>query len=265
MESQLLILTFLSLDDGSIAFELSGASERILLTYNLTDARFSFDGHHPLSEVLIRNQFQLAKIVKSALKGKPVPGRRIQCLFIDDFTFLNEKDYHRFIRVDRRGSAPAIRISAEETSGICKLYTDGSYSGELNRSGYAGLIVNSTGETEVFRAAFRGGSSNLMELQAVTAGLERLGPVEKIQINTDSRFVIRGLAQWIHFWRLNDWQMAYGRKIRYAAQWQQLDSLSQGKLLELKWIKGHSGENNQELCHRLARQMATENTPTTIR
>lgn len=248
------------MDDGNIGFEVSDQSGKISVKYNREDTHFSFEGDNRLWEVLARNLFQLEKVVRSALKGNPAPGSQIQCLFIENFTFLNNRDYNHFIRIDRRGCNPAITVSTKETAGIHKLYTDGSYAKEQNRSGYAGIIIYKEGEPVVFHASFPGGSSNLMELLAVTAGLKRLGPVEKIQINTDSRFVIRGLAQWIHFWRLNDWQMAYGRKVRYAAQWQNLDKLSQGKLLELKWIKGHSGDSNQEFCHQMAKQMATERT-----
>jgi ribonuclease HI len=258
MVSQNLLLTFHSVEGADIGFEVSDHIRKVMVYYNREDMHFSFEGDNHLSEVLSRNQFQLEKVVKSALKGKPFPGRQIQCLFIENFPFLNNHDYNHFIRIDRRNSDPVISVSTLETKGIYKLYTDGSYAGELDRCGYAGIILDKAGDQEIFQASFSGGSSNLMELLAVTAGLERLGSVEEIQINTDSRFVIRGLTQWIHFWRLNDWQMAYGRKVSYAAQWQQIDRLSQGKLLELKWIKGHSGNINQEYCHQLAKQIATK-------
>ncbi|MBN2274648.1 MAG: hypothetical protein JXR41_00025 [Bacteroidales bacterium] len=257
MVSQLFILTIISVDDGHVGFEVSGESERTAVKYDKKNSRFSFEDHDNLSEILANNQVQLQKVIKSALKGKPAPGRQIQCVFIKDFTFLNNHDYNHYIRIDRRGINPAISVSTEETNGIYKLYADGSYAKESNRSGYAGIIVNKEGNDEVYYGSFPGGSSCLMELMAVTEGLKQLGPVKKIRINTDSRFVIRGLAQWIHFWRLNNWQMAYGRKVRYAKHWQQLDKLSQGKLLELKWIKAHSGDNKHKLCHHLAKQLAT--------
>ena len=92
-----------------------------------------------------------------------------------------------------------------------------------------------------------------MELLAVIEGIKILYDIENIQINTDSRYVIRGLAQWIHFWRLNDWQTAYGRKVKYAKHWQEIYQLCENKIIELKWIKGHSGNKKQSFCHNLAR------------
>jgi ribonuclease HI len=259
--SQNLLLTFHSVEGVDIGFDISDHIRCVLVNYNRENMHFSFEGDNHLSEILSKNQFQLEKVVKSALKGNPIEGQQIQCLFIEDFPFLNNHDYNHFIRIDRRSGDLAISVSTIRTKCIHKLYTDGSYAGDLNRCGYAGIILDKAGNREVFQASFSRGSSNLMELQAVTAGLERLVSVEEIQIHTDSRFVIRGLTQWIHFWRLNNWQMAYGRKVSYAAQWQQLDTLSQGKLLELKWIKGHSGDTNQEFCHHLAKQMAREQQP----
>ena len=93
-----------------------------------------------------------------------------------------------------------------------------------------------------------------MELMGVSEGLERLKDVERVQINTDSRFVIRGLVQWVHFWRYNDWQTAYGRSVKFREQWQRIDALCSDKLIQFKWIKGHSGHEMQDYCHRLAQQ-----------
>ncbi len=260
MKPGLFILTLVSIDDRHIAFDVSDESESIGVKYDKASAHFSFDDQNGLSEILTNHQFQLQKVIKSALQGKPFPGQQIQCVFIKNFTFLHNPDYNHYIRIDRRGNNPVISVSAEGTSCIHILYTDGSYAKESNRSGYAGIIINKEGAEELFYGSYPGGSSGLMELMAVTEGLKRLAPVEKIRINTDSRFVIRGLAQWIHFWRFNDWQMAYGREVRYASHWQQLDKLCHGKFLELKWIKAHSEDRNHRFCHRLAKKMATGQT-----
>jgi ribonuclease HI len=103
----------------------------------------------------------------------------------------------------------------------------------------------------------RGGSSSLMELLAVQEGLHRLAAEKTIQVSTDSRFVIRGLVQWVHFCKHNSWQTAHGRAVRYAQHWQQTSALCRGKCIEFRWVKGHAGDMDQEFCHRLARAAVT--------
>ncbi|MBN2609958.1 MAG: hypothetical protein JXB00_00210 [Bacteroidales bacterium] len=252
-----LLLTVIAVGNRRISFEVSDGSGRVMVTYDEEHAGFTFNENNNLSEILVHNKVQLQKIIKSALNGKPVPGQQIQCVFIQDFTFINDRDYNHFIRIDRRGSVPLISVSDVETTGIIKLITDGSYAKVTDRSAFAGMIVQKDGGEETFHGSFTGGSSSLTELVAVKEGLSRLNMVDEVQVNTDSRFVIRGLVQWVHFWKLNDWQMAHGRKVKYAEHWQQLDKLGEGKLLELKWIKAHSGDSRHDMCHQLAKKLAT--------
>lgn len=244
-------------DEEKIIFEVADNLQKTPVIYYIQNENITFINRSLLSEVLVKNQFQFDKIIKSAAKGNLLPGQQIDFVFIEKFTFLNNNDYNHFIRIDNRNNNLSIGVSKEGTNSIHKMYTDGSYAGDINHSGYAGIVEDERGNREIFFASFPNGSNNLMELLAVVEGLKRLQHVEKIQINTDSRFVIRGLSQWIHFWKLNNWQMAYGRKIRYEEHWQLLDLLCRGKFLELKWIKAHSGDINHTLCHQLAKQIAT--------
>lgn len=251
-------LTVKSKDEEKIIFEVADNQEITSVVYSIQNENITFKNRSLLSHVLAKNQFQFNKIIKSAAKGNLLPGQQIDFVFIEKFTFLNNNDYNHFIRIDHRDNNLSIGVSATGTNSIHKIYTDGSHAGDINHSGYAGIVEDERGNREVFYASYPNGSNNLMELLAVMEGLNRLQYIEKIQINTDSRFVIRGLSQWIHFWKLNNWQMAYGRKVRYAEHWQQLDLLCQGKFLELKWIKAHSGDINHTLCHELAKQIATK-------
>ncbi|MBN2813265.1 MAG: hypothetical protein JXQ80_04255, partial [Bacteroidales bacterium] len=241
MDSRILNITIVAVENSSITFDVSDASGNTRVHYRQVENLFAFEPHNSLSAVLINNQFQLQKVIRSALKGEPKPGQVVRCVFIRDFPFLSGNDFNHFIQIDRRGDQTEIRVSSDETPGICKLYTDGSYAHETNRSAYAGIIMGRENAVERFDGVFAGGSSGLVELLAVYEGLKRVRGEQSVQVHTDSRFVIRGLAQWINFWRLNDYQMAYGRKVRYASHWQKLDNLGEGRLLELKWIKAHSG------------------------
>lgn len=252
-----LIVDIEAVQKSRIGCCVSDKIESIRLNYFPEKGIIEFAEHNYLAEIVHKHQFQFNKVIRSAIKGNITPGQTIHCVFIEGFNFLNDADYTQFILLDRREGKLDISTSETEMEDIHKIYADGSFASETKQSGYGGFIEDPEGNREIFSKSFNDGSSNLMELLAVTEGLQRLKTVNKIQVNTDSRFVIRGLVQWVHFWKYNNWQTAYDRKVKYAKSWQKIDQLCEGKILEFNWIKGHSGHEEQDFCHQLARQSAT--------
>ncbi|MBN1185813.1 MAG: reverse transcriptase-like protein [Bacteroidales bacterium] len=251
-------LTIISVEKEQVYFTIENTKGESTIKYTRKDESFSFDRSHPFFKVLTENQLQLKKIIRSAIKTGLFPGQKILFAFIQDFPFIKNTDFEHYILVDRRKPQLKIQIKEKESRRIQKIYTDGSYAQDLEQSAFAGIIEDETGNQRVFHELSSIKNSNIMELLAVISGLKHLQHIEKIQVNTDSRFVIRGLAQWIHFWKLNDWHTAQGCKVKFVEYWQQIDELSEGKLLELKWHKTNSGEINHNLCHMIAKQMATQ-------
>ncbi len=251
-----LILTIHSITETNIVCSANNHSMNVCFSYQLTQGAFFFKSKNRLTEVLAKYQFQFDKVIKSAIKGKITLGTRINCVFIEGFNFLSEAEYNQFIHLDRRNGSLKISSSREETKGLCKIFADGSYAAETETSGYGGMIQDVRGKSEYYSQSFDGGGSNLMELLAVLEGIKRLPQEKAIQINSDSRFVIRGMAQWMHFWKLNHWQTSKGQSVKFAEYWRQIEHLTEGKFIELHWIKGHSGHEAQEICHRLAQKSA---------
>lgn len=233
---------------------LSDENESLRLIYDPEKGEVEFEEESNLAATIHKLQFQFEKVLRSAIKGKLKPNQTINCVFIEDFRFLEEADFNTYIRVDRRKDDLQITTSKTETKDIHKIYADGSHSSEFNQSAYGGFTEDPNGTQQIYSRMIEGGSSNMMELLAVLDGLQRLKSVDKIQINTDSRFVIRGLVQWIHFWQYNNWQTAFGRDVQFAEYWKEVNELCKGKLMEFNWIKGHSGNEKQDFCHRLARK-----------
>lgn len=249
-------VTITAVSDNEIACTATQHAMNTQFKYHTHAHSLKFNSQNALSQVILKYQFQFNKIIRSAIKGKLKVGQLINCVFIDDFRFLNANDYNQYIRVDRRNNGLQISSSISETAGLHKLYTDGSFAEQTGRSGYGGIIAHPNGKQEIFNKSFAQGNSNLMELMAVIDGLTRLQNAPEIQVLTDSRFVIRGMAQWMHFWRFNQWQTAYGKPVKFAQYWQQLNQLCEGKFIEFKWIKGHSGHTKQSYCHQLAQKSA---------
>ena len=247
-----------AIDEHAIVCHVETASEDNILRYFLANGAVSLARENHIALGIRKNPHQLQKILRSAIDGKLRVGQIIRCVFIDDFRFLKNDHFKRFIRLDRRDGKLEITISDTGLPAVHKIYADGSCQHETNQSGYGGFAEAPDGTREPFFRSFSDGSSNLMELLAIIEGLDRLGAQETIQINTDSRFVIRGLVQWVHFWRHNNWQTSYGRDVRFAAHWQRAYALCEGKLIEFNWIKGHSGNMEQNFCHLLAKAAAAK-------
>ena len=228
------------------------------LNFLISDGTITLFKENQLAVIIRKNQHQFEKVIRSAIRGNIKVGQIINCVFIEDFRFLTDDDFTRFICVDKRNGKLDITTSDSGASDIHKIYADGSFLCETKKSGYGGFTEDPDGNQEIFFQSFDDGSSNLMELLAVTEGLRRLQSVERIQVNTDSRFVIRGLVQWCHFWKHNHWQTAYGRDVKYVKQWQQAFRLCEDKYVEFKWIKGHSGNMQQDFCHQLAKELSSQ-------
>ena len=163
-----------------------------------------------LSDVLGRHKGQLGKVLKSAIKGRVKRGDCISVVLIDDFPFLSEKDYASVIRMFYNEQLVEVRPFSTVTPEIVNLVTDGSYCQATSKSAYALMLVFPSDRKEFYTVSCVEESSNLMELLHVLDGLKKVRNEKVVQICTDSRYVIRGLTQWMHFWYHNDWQTARG-------------------------------------------------------
>ena len=244
-------------DESKINCYIFNGTENNRLDYYLENENILLKKKNHLATIIHTNQHQFKKVIRSASKGIIRIGQIINCVFIEDFNFLEDKDFNRFIQVDRRNMQLDISASDWGTNKIHKIYADGSYVTETRQSGYGGFTEDLEGKQEVFSRSYDDGSSNLMELLAVIDGLQRLQTINKLQVNTDSRYVIRGLVQWVHFWKHNNWQTAYGRDVKYANYWQEAYELCENKIVEFNWIKGHSGNIAQDFCHQLAKKSSS--------
>jgi len=141
------------------------------------------------------------------------------------------------------------------------LYTDGSCLGNPGAGGWA-YILESCGNGTGVVSKNRSGSvslttNNRMELQAVVEGLSALKRPCRVRVCTDSRYVKDCLTKWIQKWRRNGWRTSGGRKpVKNRDLIMKLDELQHVHQVSWKWIRGHSGHPQNELCDQMARAAA---------
>jgi ribonuclease HI len=133
------------------------------------------------------------------------------------------------------------------------IYTDGACRGNPGPGGW-GVVMSSQGQNKTLQGYAPDTTNNRMELIAVIEGLRALKRPCKIELNTDSKYVLQGINDWVHNWKRNGWKTAARKPVKNVDLWQQLDDESQRHEIDWRWVKGHSGIAGNEQADQLANE-----------
>ncbi|WP_407645379.1 ribonuclease HI [Halanaerobium kushneri] len=138
-----------------------------------------------------------------------------------------------------------------------KVYTDGACLGNPGPGGYAAIILDSNLEKlKVVSGAETDSTNNRMELRAVIEALKVIPENKKIELHSDSSYVINGLSSWVEGWKKNGWKTSSKNAVANQDLWQELDQLSSKFELSYQKVKGHSGDRYNEEVDSLAKKEA---------
>ncbi|WWO98659.1 MAG: ribonuclease HI [Candidatus Dasytiphilus stammeri] len=135
------------------------------------------------------------------------------------------------------------------------IFTDGSCLGNPGPGGY-GIILYYGKYKKSLSSGFYLTTNNRMELIAVIVALELLKEPCIVQITTDSRYVQLGIKSWIHHWKDSNWLTYNKHPVKNLDLWQRLYKTINHHNIQWNWIKGHSGNPENERCDELARNAA---------
>ena len=133
------------------------------------------------------------------------------------------------------------------------IYTDGACRGNPGPGGW-GVVLNYQGKRKTLRGYAAETTNNRMELTAVIEGLRALNRSCEVEINTDSKYVMQGINEWISNWKRNGWKTAARKAVKNSDLWRQLDEELSSHKVDWKWVKGHSGVEGNELADQLANE-----------
>lgn len=137
-----------------------------------------------------------------------------------------------------------------------EIYTDGSCSGNPGPGGYAYAIIrrNEAGMSPGFYSQAFGQTTNgEMELRAVISALKDVPKTENVKLYTDSIYVVQGITNWINKWRVAGWVKSDGRTpVKHSELWRELDAEVVGRNIEWIWVRGHDGNQYNELVDKMA-------------
>ena len=133
------------------------------------------------------------------------------------------------------------------------LYTDGACSGNPGIGGWGCVLI--FGES---RLELSGGepetTNNRMELTAVIAALARLKYPCRVEVYSDSAYVVNAFMQdWVSGWKRGNWRKADKKPVLNADLWKRLISLTEIHEVEFHKVKGHADNALNNRCDELAR------------
>ncbi|MBV1875414.1 MAG: ribonuclease HI [Cycloclasticus sp.] len=132
-----------------------------------------------------------------------------------------------------------------------QIYTDGACRGNPGIGGWgASLSYNGT-HKEIYGGELET-TNNRMELTAVIEALKLLKQPSELTVNSDSKYVLSGINEWLPNWKKRNWKTASRKPVKNVDLWQQLDALAQPHAIKWVWVKGHSGNVGNERADELA-------------
>ena len=132
------------------------------------------------------------------------------------------------------------------------LYTDGACSGNPGPGGW-GAILSYNGIEKELSGGEPNTTNNRMELLAVISGLEALKEPCRVELYSDSKYVIDGLSKgWAASWRKNGWRKADKKPALNPDLWEKLLTLAEKHQLSYHWVKGHADNPYNNRCDGLS-------------
>ncbi|MDR0788617.1 MAG: ribonuclease HI [Bifidobacteriaceae bacterium] len=133
--------------------------------------------------------------------------------------------------------------------------TDGACKGNPGPWGW-GWVNHDTRETGAGGGEY--GTNQIAELTAIREALKNIDSTTDIIIETDSSYSIKCLTEWILGWKKNNWKNSQKKPVKNADLIREIDGMIAGRTgsTSFKWVKGHAGNEFNEIADTLASDAA---------
>ena len=131
--------------------------------------------------------------------------------------------------------------------------TDGACKGNPGPGGWGAVLRMGTKEKELSGSEAHT-TNNRMELMAAIQALAALTRPCHVTLTTDSVYVRDGITKWVHGWVRKGWRTADNKPVKNVELWQALLAEAKPHRIDWRWVKGHSGDPDNERCDALANE-----------
>ena len=133
------------------------------------------------------------------------------------------------------------------------IYTDGACSGNPGPGGWGSILMMGENKREI-SGGKKDTTNNVMELTAVIEALKLLKRPCKVDLCSDSAYVVNAFLQnWILGWIKNGWKNSSKEEVKNKELWQELFSLTKIHDVTFLKVKGHADNEYNNRCDELAR------------
>ncbi len=132
-----------------------------------------------------------------------------------------------------------------------EVFTDGACRGNPGPGGW-GVLMRCGKHEKRLHGGVLDTTNNRMELMAAIRGLESLKRDCSVILTTDSVYVKDGITKWLEGWKSRGWKTANKKPVKNQDLWQRLEVAVANHEVEWKWVKGHSGHEENEIADQLA-------------
>ena len=133
------------------------------------------------------------------------------------------------------------------------IYTDGACADNPRGNGGYGVIVVHGDHRRELSGGFRNTTNNRMEMYAMIAGLESLAEPHRVTIYSDSQYLVNSVNKgWVYRWKANNWMRNKQDPALNVDLWERILALCQKHTVTFQWVRGHSGQPENERCDQLA-------------
>lgn len=131
------------------------------------------------------------------------------------------------------------------------IYSDGACKGNPGPGGWGALLIWRDKEKELFGGEVNT-TNNRMEMLAIIEALKTLKRPCRVNLYTDSQYVMKGMTEWLAGWKARQWRTAAKTPVKNSDLWRQLDALTQYHHVQWHWVRGHQGNVGNERADQLA-------------
>ena len=133
------------------------------------------------------------------------------------------------------------------------IYTDGACKGNPGPGGW-GVLLRSGRHEKTLHGGEALTTNNRMELMAAIVALEALHRPSRVWLHTDSQYVLKGMTEWLPGWKRRGWTTADRKPVKNVDLWQRLEQAAARHVLRWTWVRGHTGDPDNERADALANQ-----------
>lgn len=137
-----------------------------------------------------------------------------------------------------------------------RIYTDGACSGNPGPGGWAGILLLEN-DRQIITGYEQDTTNNRMELIAAVESVKLARSLghKKIDLYSDSAYVVNAVKKdWVYRWSANGWKTVAHDDVKNKDLWVRLLKLLSDVQVNFIKVKGHSDNEHNNTCDRLARR-----------